>query len=252
VNEPGIRERVRRLLETNRNWCAYALADLDPAWSDGAEWILEEGGVVLRYTALEPPVLFAHGEPGAVCRALAKVPAGEVAFTLQPTHRSLVKDRLRPSQESRMWRMVLHADEFPGTMGPLPTRLTPDHADAIERLVRDQPDRPDSFSVVQLKSGIFYGVERDGRLLSMAGTHVLSSTYDVAAIGNVFTDQEERGHGHGRAVTSAVVAELLTMGIGTIVLNVGMSNEAAVHMYRSLGFWPFCGYYEGVGWLAPP
>jgi len=29
-----------------------------------------------------------------------------------------------------------------------------------------------------------------------------------------------------------------------------MANDSALRLYRDLGFWPFCGYYEGVGELT--
>ncbi len=94
---------------------------------------------------------------------------------------------------------------------------------------------------------MFYGKWKDDRLIAVAGTHVLSELMDVAAVGNVFTDPDHRGHGHGRAVSAAVVAELLKRRLATIVLNVAQKNAAALKIYRGLGFWPVCGYHEGVG-----
>ena len=86
----------------------------------------------------------------------------------------------------------------------------------------------------------------------MAGTHVVSSQARVAAIGNVYTRRDRRGQGLARRTTGAVAAELLRLGIETIVLNVAMDNAPALSVYRGLGFMPFCGYYEGSGELAPP
>lgn len=251
MTSPDVADKIHAILSTNPNWCAYALADLDPSLSENAEWLVEDASVVLQYGGLNPPVLFAHGEPHGVMRLFSEVPAGEFQYTLQPTHRSLLDDRLQPIHETNMWRMVLQPDDFPGAPDRPTTRLTLEHLEQIQDLMVDEPDQPDAFSPSQLEMGIFRGVFQDGNLVSMAGTHVLSAKYDVAAVGNVFTDPAQRGRGYGRATCAAVVADLLDLGIGTIVLNVSMANEAAVNLYRSLGFWPFCGYHEGVGWLAP-
>jgi len=52
--------------------------------------------------------------------------------------------------------------------------------------------------------------------------------------------------------TAAVVQSLLQRpGLRTIVLNVARENAAALRCYQRLGFWPFCGYHEGVGRLGP-
>lgn len=244
-------DEIRAILETDRTWSAYALADLDPALSQRAEWLVDQGSVVLLYRGLQPPVLFAHGEPQGVAALFDRVAGGQITFTLQPTHRALLKDRLQPRGETNMWRMVLRPADFPGRTDLPVVPLGREHAPAIEELLAGQENAPDSFSLGQLDSGIFYGVIENGKLLSMAGTHVLSTAHDVAAIGNVFTDPAQRGRHYGRATCAAVAADLLAKGIGTIVLNVGMENQPAMNLYRSLGFWPFCGYHEGVGWLAP-
>jgi ribosomal protein S18 acetylase RimI-like enzyme len=67
----------------------------------------------------------------------------------------------------------------------------------------------------------------------------------------VFTAPEARGQGLGRRVSQAATANLIALGIPTIVLNVSMDNEPACQLYRRLGYHPYCGYYEGVGRLAP-
>jgi ribosomal protein S18 acetylase RimI-like enzyme len=36
------------------------------------------------------------------------------------------------------------------------------------------------------------------------------------------------------------------MNLGTIALNVGRNNEAAIRVYERLGFLRHCAYYEGL------
>jgi ribosomal protein S18 acetylase RimI-like enzyme len=237
------------LLESDRVWCAYALADLDPHYAADCTWLVGDGAVVLIYSGLTPPVLFAHGEPEPASRLLDQVPGGRYQFTLMGVHRDLLGSRLAPEFENSMWRMVLQTAAFPGSSDSQAVRLDSSDLADILSLMADHPDRPDAFSETQLAQGVFCGIRRADRLVSMAGTHVLAPASDVAAIGNVFTHPDLRGQGLGTQVTASVIAELIRTGIGTVVLNVGMDNQPAIRVYRKLGFWPYRGYYEGVAHL---
>ena len=104
----------------------------------------------------------------------------------------------------------------------------------------------DAFSPTQVTQGVFYGVEQDGRLISVAGTHLVSDAYSVGAVGNVMTHPDHRGHGYATLATRAVCAELIRRGIKTIVLNVRQDNAPAIRMYEKLGFVRYCPFYEGV------
>lgn len=241
--------RLRNLLEQDRVWCAYALADLDPGHADYSRWLTRERAVVLVYSGLTPAVLFAHGDPGAVVQLLSEVPAAEYQYTLLPTHRALLGERLRPQKEMRMWRMALRPSDFRPEPDPRAFRLAPEDLPEIEAMFAGQLERPDAFHPRQLEHGPFYGIREAGALTAVAGVHVRSLPSRVAAIGNVFTLPESRGRGLGGAVSSAVVAALLEEGIETIVLNVAMENAPALRVYRRMGFMPFCGYFEGVGVL---
>jgi predicted GNAT family acetyltransferase len=143
--------------------------------------------------------------------------------------------------------MVFKEETFLNKLGDQVTPLGPSHLDAILALFNGHADRPDAFSRDQLENGIFYGVFEGRELLSVAGTHVKSKPMRVGAIGNVFTRPDRRRQGMATRTSAAVVKALLSSGIDTIVLNVSMGNEPALRCYRNLGFWPYCGYYEGVG-----
>lgn len=245
------REEIRPILERNRPWCAYALADLDPAWYPNTSWAVAGEAVRLIYSGLQPPVVFIDGPPLDSIELVGTIPEGRYQFTLLGIHRSQFADRLQPEFEAKTWRMVLRTSDFPKEMDlPATRRLWPEDERQISDLIRPHPDRPDSFHIDQVAAGQFYGVVLDGRLVSMAGTHVLSDEMSVAALGNVFTDPEFRGRGYGLAASHAVTDSLLVRGIETVVLNVAMENAPALAIYRKLGFWPFCGYYEGVAWIA--
>jgi RimJ/RimL family protein N-acetyltransferase len=244
-------ERVRRILETNRVWCAYALADLDPSQAVHSEWLVGANAVVLIYRGLETPVLFAHGSPVELTGLLDQVPEGAYQYTLMGADRTLLAGRLVAEREVRMWRMALRPSAFQAALaeGAIPLGQ-PDLPEILE-LFNDDPDRPDAFHERQLREGVFFGVRHEGRLAGLAGTHILSVTHTVGAIGNVFTRPDLRNRGFATRATAAVVRALLERGVTTIVLNVAMDNEPAIRSYRRLGFWPFCGYDEGIGRLGP-
>ena len=149
-----------------------------------------------------------------------------------------------------MWRMVLQPQEFQPVEGDC-VRLTLAHADELAELyaLGGGP----AYSAAQLEHGVFFGTFVGRHLVAVAGTHLVSPTYSVAAVGNVFTHPGYRGRGYGTAMTSAVVAELLGRGIGDIVLNVNQANVVAIGIYERLGFERYCPFVEGPAralWLA--
>lgn len=241
---------VRSILETDRAWCAYALADLEPAYAASCEWLVGERSVVLIFSGLTPPVLFAHGPAQEVATILARVPPGDYQYGLLGTDRADLRHRLRPSSEKRMWRMAFKAADFEPGAAEGAERLGASQLQEMLALFDNHPDRPDAFHERQVEDGAFFGARVAGELVSVAGTHVIAHGPSVAAIGNVFTRPEARGQGLATRVTAAVAAELLARGLRTIVLNVAMDNEPALQCYRRLGFWPYVSYYEGVGRLV--
>jgi ribosomal protein S18 acetylase RimI-like enzyme len=93
-------------------------------------------------------------------------------------------------------------------------------------------------------SGIFHGIYEGAALVAAAGTHLVAREEDAAAVGNIYTRHDRRGRGLARVVTSAVLGELA--GIETIGLNVRADNDAALHLYESLGFARHCEFYEAL------
>jgi GNAT superfamily N-acetyltransferase len=242
-------EDIRKLLETDRLWSAYALADLDPQFSADAEWYLHPGSIILIYRGLNPPILFAMGQPEGLEVIFREIPSGRYTFTLMGVTREMIREQLEIETENHMWRMALKPGEFPGTSAEGVVKLSVADLDAIQKLFNEHQDQPDSFTLNQLRTGIFYGLYDEDELISLAGTHIISHWAGVAAIGNVFTRPDQRGEGFATQVTAAVVNELLEQGIQTNVLNVAMNNPPAITCYRNLGFWPYRDYYEGTGKL---
>lgn len=97
------------------------------------------------------------------------------------------------------------------------------------------------FDPKMLETGLYFGIRRDGRLLSIAGVHVHSAAQRVAVLGNVATDPEHRGQGMAAATCARLCKELF-MTVDHIALDVAASNEAAAACYHRLGFSAFAQY----------
>jgi ribosomal protein S18 acetylase RimI-like enzyme len=251
VIEEALRQHLMELMERDRVWCAYALADLDPPEVEQSKWLVDEDSVVLLYKGFDPPILFAYGDPDTLMPLFRRIPAGVYQYSLRSTAREILGKRLQPKLERNMWRMVLDPTEYPGLLKNVVKRLTTDDLPAIINLFESSPDPPDAFHERQLTAGPFFGIYEGEELICIAGIHVLSKKQSVAAIGNVLTRPGWRRRGLATRSSSAVVSALLKQRIQTIVLNVAKENEPAMRCYLRLGFQPACSYYEGIGKLAP-
>ena len=241
---------IRKLLETDRSWSAYALADLDPHYREVSDWYHHPEALVLVYRGITPPVLFAMGSTSRLEELFPRVPRGRYIYTLLGNCRAILRQHLKIETENHMWRMVLNQDAFPGIPEEGVVKLQMANLADIQTLFSAYPDQPDAFTPEQLQKGIFWGMYEDSELISIAGTHIISQWASVAAIGNVFTRPDRRGRGFATRVTGAVVKDILQQNIRSIVLNTAMDNAPALSCYRKLGFSPYCGYYEGIGTLT--
>ena len=93
-----------------------------------------------------------------------------------------------------------------------------------------------AFDARMLETGCFFGLEHEGELVSVAGIHVYSKQYRVAALGNVTTHPTYRGRGAALAVCAKLGQTLQTRGIEHIGLNVKADNQAAIACYQKMGF----------------
>jgi len=251
---PALRDpaAIRAILQQDRPWSAYFLADLAPGFFEQCSWFRNEGqpsSLAALYQAFAPPVLFALGDAASLATLLDEVSIQPSLYLhVRPEMARLVAARYRIPKLQPMWRMLLARDAYRGeTSGSI--RLTAADQTGLEQLFSDAEalgQRPDFFFPSMLEQGIFYGILERGELIAVAGTHVVAPSEGVAAVGNVYTRSDRRGRGLAARVTSAVVNQLLRMNLETIVLNVAQQNTAAARIYQRLGFKIYCSYYEGL------
>ncbi len=235
-------------LETDRLYAAYAIGDLEPALFAHCEWFgAERDGrlqaLALHYSGLGFPVVFLMGDADGL-RAIFEdaIHFERAYFTCRQEHLAVIRD-FYEWESIPMWRMVLRPERFQPVAGGC-APLTSDHAEQLAALYAH--GEGNAFDPAQVPEGAFHGVFEDGQLVAAAGTHLLSPTYGVAAVGNIFTHLAYRRQGYGTAVTSAVVAELQRRGVRDIVLNVSQANDRALRIYERLGFERCCPFFEGM------
>jgi predicted GNAT family acetyltransferase len=99
------------------------------------------------------------------------------------------------------------------------------------------------FDPRMLETGQYFGILEENRLVSIAGIHVYSPQYKVAALGNIATLPTHRNKGYGSQVTAKLCQSLKSEGI-RIGLNVKADNNAAISCYKRLGFETVASYGE--------
>jgi ribosomal protein S18 acetylase RimI-like enzyme len=113
-------------------------------------------------------------------------------------------------------------------------KITKDNLQVVQNFYEEN-FKEHSFSEELLDLDYYYGIKYGEKLISLAGVHVLSKEFQVAAIGNVATKEEFRKKGYSKKVMSFLIKELLKK-IDVIGLNVDKNNESAIKLYESMGF----------------
>lgn len=240
-------------LAENRIWNCFAIADLTPplrtftqvALAHAVEGTERATCLLVRHPALM--VLAPEGAATAVAALLARLTLPERVLVQAEAGHLLTLARYyrlaRPLRE--MLRMAAAAETFQ----PEPSsesaarRLTTADLDAMRELYALYPES--HFRADAVEHAVFYGLWEGERLLAAGGTHAVAPPHGIAVIGNVFTRPEARERGYARAVTSALVADLLGRGCRDVALNVTANNDPAINLYTSLGFETHARYWTG-------
>ena len=232
---------------------AYALGDLDDFFWPHTRWLgWERSGrleqLVLLYDEPETPVLLALAEPPATGMAdlLAAVadelPSDVYAHSTGELVSALPRFAPRsPPAEHRKLGLV-----DPSRLDGHPDRALPLGPDDLDEVLafyaRAYPGT--WFEPRMLETRRYVGIRDSGGLACVAGVHVWSPEWRVAALGNVATLPEARGRGLATAACAHLCRVLLDDGIDTISLNVRADNAAAIAAYERLGFAHAADYVE--------
>ncbi|MEV0808810.1 GNAT family N-acetyltransferase [Micromonospora sp. NPDC050200] len=219
---------------------AYQLGDLDDFFWPYTSWFRRGDQVALLYHGVAPPVLLAFAAPGdrdqlaALLAELAPMLPAHLHAHLSPGLDDVLGRWFAVDPAGAHLRMALTDPARLAEVTPAGEVL--DDADLPALRALYAAAYPGNwFDPRMLATGQYVGIRREGGLVAVAGVHVWSPTYRVAALGNVTTHPRARGQGSAAAAVAALCARLREH-VDHVTLNVKADNLTAVRLYRRLGF----------------
>ena len=223
---------------------AYHIGDLDDFYFSDCKWFgLEENEqlieVILLYTGLKIPTLLIFGStekiPYLIEGIIDKLPDRFYCHYQENFHKFFESDY-------HMTFLGTHLKmKFQGELAKL------SNIDINETVPLKEDDEPYLLSLYQasypdgyfipymLKTGKYYGVKAEKKIVSVAGVHVFSSLYSIAVLGNITTHPNFRGRGLAKKCIVRLLKSFDGV-IDTIGLNVRKDNHIALQLYEKLGF----------------
>jgi ribosomal protein S18 acetylase RimI-like enzyme len=241
---------IKGILDRDRIFAAYALADLEDREASRSRWGIARAGddvvsLVLEYGGPSPQPLFVTGRDDGIQAILRDVIKPSIAYVAcLPASVRAVESRYRLEGGPQMVRMWVDREAFRPVFDPGVEPLASGDAGELNRLYRlgfGSWLPPQAIS-----EGIYRGIRVNGRLVAAAGTHVIGKRAKIAVVGNVLTQPDFRGRGYAQATTAAVTAHLLEF-CDHVVLNVRSDNPPALNAYRRLGYAEHVRFEERLG-----
>jgi GNAT superfamily N-acetyltransferase len=248
--------RLWKHFQKDRALFAYHIGDLDDFFFPQCQWaasystkrhpIVEE--VVLIYHGGQPPTVLAFGVGPSFSELLGEtfdILPSRFFCHFQTDCGDLLRSRYCEQPLGAHYKMCLQKLEAAPLSGDgTITGLDQSHLSAVENLyARAYPGN--YFVPRMLDTGRYFGIEFEGRLVAVAGVHVVSDEYKIAVLGNIATDPNFRGRGLARRVSYHLTRILHNEG-KLVCLNVKADNDAAIRCYQQIGFSTTHSYNEAV------
>jgi len=246
------KRRIEAFLRKDVYLHIYSIGDLDDFFWQKTVWYALENGseieaIVLLYAELPRATLHAMCEQKdfmtELLRSIFNILPRRFHAHLSPGVAEAFKEKCRIESYAKYYRMALNRESVPYSIDCSQViRLTQNHLNEILRLY-EEAYPGNWFNPRMLETRQYFGTKIENRLVSVAGIHVYSQKYSVAALGNIVTHPGYRGRGLGKAVT-ARLCQSLSEEVDHIGLNVKADNATAISLYERLGFEIVSSYYE--------
>lgn len=223
----------------------YEIGDLDEFFWPFTTWYadsLQCEAIALVYSGTELPILLALAESGPHTKQMGTLLEGLLPLFPRRFYSHLsnglvgsLSEVFQPQSHGLHYKMALRQPQgLTVWEDPALRSLTPDDRPAVDALY-DASYPSNWFDARMLETGQYVGWWQDGQLISIAGVHVYSPHYRVAALGNITTHPLYQGRGLATRTTAHLCRRLLKT-VDTIGLNVKADNAAALRCYEKLGF----------------
>lgn len=238
---------ILSFLQKNPALHIYSIGDLDDFYWPHTAWYANLkndaiSAIILEYTGMNPPTIIAF-EESSIDDMRQLLESMKLRSMLPPvfnTHLSPglidVFGRSKIEKDYGLhYKMVLTREPNEFAERDFNTRIL-SKSDLLEINQFYKENYPDNwFDPRMLETDKFYGSFDSDRLIGIAGIHVYSPNYHVAAIGSIATAHAYRGRSVCKMITSLLCRDL-QKSVSIIGLNVKATNTAAISAYKSVGF----------------
>lgn len=224
-------------LEPQRIYAAPLYLLLEERFRALTRWVAAESpsgpGLAVESKGPAGVAVYLLGDPSAVDGILERFrPARHSYLTYEDRHTGIVPRYFALRGRQILVRMRVDAASF----RPVDSRgkqLLPQHL----RLANDlySSDSGAWLNRRHLAEEVYYGIWDNERVVSIAGTQSVASTFGIAMVANVLTHPRYRDLGYATECVSGLTAALLEQ-VRDVVLNVDPKNTAAIRVYERLGF----------------
>jgi ribosomal protein S18 acetylase RimI-like enzyme len=246
------KKEILKFLKRNPGIYFYLIGDLDDFFWPYTKWYcLKENSEIrtlaLLYFGAAPPtlLLFHEGDPVYAAELLQTIRNGLPRKFFAHLGNGLME------QFSKNEIVEIYGVHHKMLLG----RIKPDIDEQLIRRLStaDLHDIKSLYSVAypenwfdsrMLETGKYFGYYSGEELVGVAGIHVFSAEYRVAALGNIATHPDHRGRQIACKLTSRLCNDL-EKDTDYIGLNVKADNEPAVKCYLKIGF-EITGSYDEV------
>lgn len=246
------KSKIERYLRKNLYLNLYSIGDLDDFFWPYTTWYGLESSerlesIIMLYNGPPPPTLLALSDDrDATSQLLVSIPdllPEKFYAHLSPAINLALNENFDLKSHGLHYKMALRNENMLAIF---------DFSDVLRFGVENIDEIQDFYKLSypgnwfdprMLETKKYYGIKINHQLVCLAGIHVYSPKYRVAALGNIATHPDFRNKGFAAKVTAKLCQTLLKEKLD-VGLNVKADNLSALMCYKKIGFEVVAEYYE--------